>query len=891
MRWYQRVFRRAQTEKRLHAELRFHLERQIADYIASGMTREEARRRARLEFGGLDQVKEECRDVGAGRLIETLIQDLRYGVRQLRRNPSFAVVAVITLALGIGATTAIFSVVNTVLLQPLPYPHQDRIVQLMLGFPQRSQSSLAIPEFMAMRAATKTLDDFSIYDFGGPGINLTGSDRPEQLKGIHVSANYFALFGAPLEIGRTFTSEEDRPGGPRVVVISNALWRGRFGSDQSIVGRVIQLDNEPYVVTGVLGPSFRPDPPADIWLPLQANPNSIDEGHDFLGAAMLKSGFSLEQTKAELKVVSAAFKRRFPAFPKIMGAQVTFSARRLRDAQVSDVRTLLLVLLGVVSFVLLIACANVANLLLARATIRQRELAIRAAVGAGRGRIMRQLLTESVLLSLAGGAAGLVIGYAGVRALLAVNPGDIPRIGGNGSAVALDWRVLLFTVAVAVITGILFGLIPALNTSRSDLHAALKESGSRSGTGLRQNKSRSVLVVVEMALALVLLLGAALLIRTFVAMQMVDPGFNPHNVLTMQMSLAGARFEKTSTVAQMEREVEERAGSIPGVVSVAEAWALPLQAENDMVFNVIGRPPAGKSPYTGDTDWVGVSPQFFNVFQIPLLRGRFFTDHDTAANLHVIIINEAMAKEYWKKRNPIGEEILLGKGLGPEFNEPPRQIVGVVGDVRDYGLNQNSPPIMYVPEAQLNDGLTKLDNSEAPTYWAVRTDVPPFSLTRQIQQQVRIATGGLPVAHIRSMDQVVLESTARADFNMVLFTIFAGVALLLAGIGIYGLIAYSVEQRTHEIGIRMALGASPRGVRNMVVRHGMTLAMMGVAAGVAAGLALTRLIASMLYGVKAWDPVVFVSVAVFLSLIALLATYVPARRASNVDPLVALRYE
>jgi putative ABC transport system permease protein len=818
-------------------------------------------------------------------------QDVRYGLRQLRRSLGFTATAVAALALGIGATTAIFSVVNTVLLQPLPYPHQDRIVQLALHFPQGNQTSLAIPEFMAMRGATHTLEHFTLYDFGGPGINLTGTDRPEQLKGIHVSANYFAVFSAPLAVGRTFTQAEDRPGGPRVVLISDGLWRSRFGGDRNIVGRAIQLGNEPYVVVGVLGRSFHPDPPADIWLPLQANPDSIDEAHFLLGAAVLKPGVALEQAKTELKFTAAAFKRKFPKFGRLMGAQVTFTARPLRDAQVSNVRTLLLLLLGAVGFVLLIACANVANLLLARATIRKRELAIRAAVGAGRGRIIRQLLTESVLLSLAGGAVGLAVGYAGVRALLAINPGDIPRIGENGSAVGLDWRVLLFTVAVAVMTGILFGLIPALNASRSDLHATLKESGSRSGTGLRQNKSRSILVVAEMALALVLLLGAALLIRTFVAMLGVDPGFNPHRVLTMQMSLVGDRFTKASAVAQMEREAAERVGSIPGVASVTAVDALPLQGYYDLTFNIIGRPPTGKNPYTGDADWVFVSPQFFKVFQIPLLRGRLFTDLDTAGNPHVVIINEAMAKQYWKKEDPVGKQILIGTGIGPEWNEPAREIVGIVGNVRDYGLNQDSPPIMYVPAAQLNDSVTAFCSRLAPVYWAVRTQVPPFSLTRQIREQLRIATGGLPVAHIQPMSQVVGESTARADFNMVLFSIFAGVALLLAGIGIYGLIAYSVEQRTQEIGIRMALGASPHGVRRMVVRQGMTLALIGVAIGIAAGLALTRLIASMLYGVKAWDPLAFTAVAVVLSLIAFAATFLPAGGAARVDPVVALRQE
>ncbi len=824
--------------------------------------------------------------------LEDLLHDLRYALRLLRRSPGFTITAIAALALGIGATTAIFSVVNTVLLEPLPYPHSERLVELTLHRPNNYQTSLAIPEFMAMRRATRSLEDFCLYDFGGPGVNLTGGDRPEQLKGIHVSANYFPLFGAPMAVGRPFSKDEDRPDGPRVVVISYGLWRSRFGGDRGIVGRVIQLGGEPYVVTGVLGLDFQPNPAADVWLPVDANPNSIDEAHYLLGAAMLKPGVSLVQANAELKILTGAFKRKFPDFQTLMGNKVAFAARRLQDAQTGGVRTLLLVLLGAVGFVLLIACANVANLLLARATIRKREIAIRAAVGAGRGRIIRQLLTESVLLSLAGGVAGLILGFVGVRALLAINPGNIPRIGEQGSAVSLDGRVLVFTLVVSLLTGILFGLIPALNASRSDLNATLKESGTRSGTGLRQNKSRSILVVVEMALALVLLVGAALLIRTFVAMQAVDPGLNPHNILTMQMSLAGQRFEKTSAVAQMEREAEERVGSIPGVESVSADCYLPATGFNyDLTFNVLGRAPSGKSPYTGDANWAFVSPQFFKVFQIPLLRGRLFTDLDTAAAPHVVIINQAMAKQYWKKGNPVGQQMLIGKGVGPEFIEAPRQIVGIVGDVRDNGLNNNPPPIMYVPSAQINDGVTALGNRLGPVYWTVRTLVPPFSLSQQIQQQLRVATGGLPVAHIRSMDQVLAESTARTDFNMVLFTIFAAIALLLAAIGIYGLIAYSVQQRTQEIGIRMALGASPRDVRNMVVRQGMTLALIGVAAGIGIALAVTRLMASMLYGVKARDPAVFVAVAVLLGLVALLATYLPARRASRVNPVVALRYE
>jgi predicted permease len=496
---------------------------------------------------------------------ENLLQDIRFASRTLWRSPGFMTTAILALALGIGANTAIFTVVNTVLLQPLAYPEPERLVQLELSSPQGNGNITSIPKFNVWREQTQVFQDVAAYDLGGPGINLTGGDRPEQLKGIHVSAGFFRVFGARLAAGRTFSADEDRPGGPAIVVVSGGLWRRRFGADPNFVGRSITLGDEPYTVTGVLNSSFTSDPPADIYLPLRADPNSSDQAHYLHATARLKPGVTLDQAKAAMKQAAEEFKRKFPG----ANPQESFTAEPLRDTVVGDVRKSLLVLVGAVGFVLLIACANVANLLLARATIRKREIAIRAAIGAGRGRLIRQLLTESVLLSLAGGVLGLGLGYAGVRALLAINPGDVPRIGERGSAVVLDWRVLLFTLAVSVLTGILFGLIPAFNVSRADLNLTLKESGQRSGGGLRQNKARSILVISEVALALVLLMGATLLIRTFIALRGVNPGFDTHNVLTIEMSLTGRRFETTAEVNQLVREAERRVTSIPGVSSLA----------------------------------------------------------------------------------------------------------------------------------------------------------------------------------------------------------------------------------------------------------------------------------------------------------------------------------
>jgi predicted permease len=644
-------------------------------------------------------------------------------------------------------------------------------------------------------------------------------------------------------------------------------------------------------VIGILDPTFTSDPPADIYLALKADPNSTDQAHYLRAAARLKPGVTLEKAKAAMKVAAEQFNRKFAAAAGAqLGPQGSFTAEPLRDTIVGDVRKALLVLLGAVSLVLLIACANVANLLLARATIRRREIAIRAAIGAGRGRLIRQLLTESVLLSLAGGLLGLGLGYFGVRGLLAINPGNIPRIGEQGSGITLDWRVLVFTLGVSVFTGVLFGLIPAFNASRTDLNATLKESGLRAGSGLRQNKARSILVVTEMALALVLLVGAALLIRTFGALRSVDPGFDARNVLTMQMSLTGTRFNKAAGVNQLVREVQRRVESLPGVTALASTCCLPLEGGFGLPLTIEGRP-LTDGPFHGGASWHPVSPRYFQVFKIPLVRGRMFTDRDDGGAVPVVLINEGLAKQFWPNSDAVGQRITIGKGIGPEFAEAPREIVGIVGDVRGQGLNNNPDPIMYVPVAQVTDGVTALNNGIIPITWTIRTNVEPYSVSKEIQEALRTASGGLPVAHIRSMEQVRGESTSRTDFNMTLLVIFASLALLLAAIGIYGLMAYSVQQRTQEIGIRMALGASAQDVRKMVVIQGMTLALAGVIIGVAAALGVTRLMASLLYGVTAKDPIAMTSVALLLVGVALAATYLPARRASQMDPVESLRYE
>jgi putative ABC transport system permease protein len=811
--------------------------------------------------------------------------NFKHAVRMFRANPGFTFAAVAALALGIGINTAIFTVVDAVLLKPLTYPDPDRIVQFWNTFPNGNDPSASVPSFHTWEQQTNVFQDAAAYDTNGPGFNLTGA-RPEQVHGIHVTQAYFRLFGASPMLGRTFTPQEDSPNGGKVVVLSYGLWQRKFGGNPNILGSALSLGNEPYTIVGVLGKSFISDPEADIFLPFQFDPNTTDQGSYFEAAARLKTGVTLAQANALLKVAADRFRRRYP---DQLGPKDGFAVEPLRDSIVGDVRKSLLVMLGAVSLVLLIACANVANLLLIHATGRRREFAIRVAMGAGRGRIILQLLTESVLLSVTGGVLGLVLGYVGLRALLAMSPGDIPRIGEHGAAVSIDWRVLAFTLGVSLFTGILFGLFPAIGASRPDLNSTLKESSNRAGTGFRQSKARSLLVMSEISLAMVLLIAAALLIRTLLALHHVNPGFDPHNVLTMEMSLTGDRFQQTTGVAQLVRSGRERLNAIPGVEVSASTCCLPMEGGFGLPFTVVGRP-VDKSQQVG-AGWMSASAGYFEAFKIPMLRGRDFTDRDVAGGPGVVIINESMAKKYWPKENPVGQQIIIGKGLGPEFDEPARQIIGIAGDIHNGSLGQDPRPLMIVPQAQVTDGMTALNARIGPVIWLVRTHTEPHQFISAVSEQLRQASSGFPVARVRSMDEVVVHSTARESFNMLLLSIFGASALVLASIGIYALMAYSVQQRRQEMGIRMALGADRSRIRNLVVWQGMQLTIAGVIVGAGAAFGLTRLIASLLFGVKTWDPMVFVTVPVVLAAVALLAVWLPATRASRLDPMAALRVE
>jgi putative ABC transport system permease protein len=820
----------------------------------------------------------------------TLAADVRYALRTMRRSPGFTAVAVAALALGIGANTAIFTVINSVILEPLPYPQPDRLVRLGRKYPNGHGYSNSIPKYMVWRQ-NHVFESMALYDFSPLGMNLGSGDRPEPVKGAHVSAGFFRVFGGTTTLGRTFTDAEDLPGGAPVAVLSEHLWRNRLGADPQIVGRTALLNKQPYTVVGVMRKGFESDPAADLWFPLQADPASTNQGHYLLSAARLKPGVSLGQARAEMTMLGERFRR---ANPKWMDQGEGVAVIPMKESVVEDVRLALLVLFGAVGFVLLIACANVANLLLARAAVRQKELAIRAAIGASYWRMVRQLLTESVLLAGLGGVAGFALGAWGVRALLLLAPGNIPRLTDRTGALQaiplLDWRVAAFTMAVALLTGILFGLFPALHISNPDLSSTLKEGG-RSGGGLLRKRARSILVVAEVALALVLLTGAALLIRTFVGLHSVDPGFNPHDVLTMQTSLAGGSYDSSAKVDNFVRQVVQRVEGIPGVQAAAAAVELPLSGMSiDLPFNIAGRTPA-KGQYEGDVYWRSVAPHYFRVLQIPLLRGRAFTESDTANSARVVIVNQAMAKEFWKDHDPIGQIVVIGKGLGPQFDDPPREIVGIVGNVRENNLGEKDAGVMYVPQGQVPEGLTKLANSVIPLSWAIRAASDPMALRASVEREIVAVDGLMSASRVRTMDQAISEALSRQNFNMLLLTLFAGIALLLAAIGIYGLMSYSVEQRVQEIGIRVALGAARRDVLKLIVFQGMKLVWIGVLLGLAAAYGITRLLASLLYGVKSSDPVTFAAVAIIVTLVAAAATFVPARRASAIAPSDALRHQ
>ena len=860
----------------LERELRSHLENEADEQRARGLNAEDARDAARRAFGSAAIVREDVRALSPWAALDDTAQDLRYGLRLLKKNPGFAIVAALTLALGVGATTTIFSVVHAVLMRPLPYADADRLAMVWenVNLPQykNAQNAPAPGNFSDWRDRSSTFIDMAAARDGA--WSLTGSGDPIRVSGEMVSASLFRLLQVEPALGRTFTAEEDRAAPSRVVVLGHGLWVDRFGSNPSIVGQTIHLNDEPYVVVGVMPGGFRfPDPDDQLWMPLGLTSAQLaNHGSHFLRVlGRLKPGVTIAQAQADLDIVAARLTNESPQTNTGVGVTVL----SLPEQIVGDVRRPLLVLLGIVGFLLLMVCANIGNLMLARALARGREFAVRAALGASRTRLLRQLLAESVLLATAGGALGLAVAWWGVAALRWLAPANLPRlddIGVNGSVAA-------FNAAAALAAGVLCGIMPALQSQRRDLHGALKDD-SRASSGGARLRARNLLVIVETALGVVVLVGAGLLLRSFVRLSQVPLGFNPNNTVTFRVVLPAARYRTEPQRTAFYHQLLERLQALPGVQSAAGITAVPLAATGRMT----GVSAEGQPPAVGNVrlvDFRTVSPGYFSALSIPLIAGRDVSWSDTNATEPSIVVSETMARTFWPDQQAIGKRIKAGR---PEDNTVPwLTVVGIVADVRQVDLIHVPRPAMYVPASQ--DRAT----GDVLRDWIVRATGDPTPLVPAIRSAVWGLDATLPIARVQTMNQARSASTASQQFTLLLVALFALLALVLAAVGLYGVASYNVSQRTRELGIRVALGAHRGALLRLVLAHGARLTLIGLAVGTIAALALTQVMSTLLFGVGARDPMTFVGVALLLLAVSLVASFVPARRATRVDPVVALR--
>ena len=880
------LFHRDTVESELQDELRFHFDREVEKYERSGLTHQESVRHARLAFGGEEQVKESCREARGTQLTETVLQDVRYGLRTMGRNPGFFSIAALTLALGIGASTAVFSIVDSILLKPLPYPKAERVMMLwregpLAGIGDFPWSPL---EYSILARTEKAFQN--IGAFKKDSFNLTGTANPELLEGVRTTAGFFSVLGVSPALGRVFTTDEDRPGHQGVVVLSNRLWRTRFGGDADVLGKAINLNGSAYTVIGVMPSSFRfpnqegiPfifDLPREtqLWVPLALS-TSPPRGPSELGViAEVKPGESAARIDEQLKLFEAQVDTEIP-----QEKGWSSHAIPLRQQIVSDARRPLLLLLGAVSIVLLIACANVAGLLLNRSLGRRRELTLRGALGAGRFRLIRQLLTESLLLSLSSGVVGILFGLACLLAAKHFGPSDIPHLQETG----LNLPVIAYALGITVITGVLFGLAPAVGATQMNMIEALKEGGQRSIGSAAAPRMRNALLVMQVAMALVLVVAAGLLVRTFYSMLRANAGFDVAKVVTFELPLPAMKYPDTERMAQLYQQVLLRLQSVPAVRSVGFASVVPMGGAADgTVIRIPEHPAANRSeqPYS---NYSFISPGYFTAIGAPLLRGRDFSDADTLTSPHVTIINRVMANRYFPGEDPIGKQVGVGS---TKF--PVRTIVGVVGDIKHASLREVPEPEMLVPFTQ---NEIKVWPSMQTMQFAVRTKIDDASIEESIRQAVHAVDPDLPIAKFATLATLVDSSMTADRFSMILVTSFGVLALVLASIGMYGVISYSVMQRTPEIGIRMALGAERIQIFLMVLRHGAYLAMAGIGIGLLAAVAAARMMRRFLYGVQPTDPITFLAVSVLLILVVLLACYVPGRKAMKVDPMIALRYE
>jgi len=888
MRWFYKLslrfrslFKREHVEQELSDELRFHVEKQIEENVAKGITPEEARYAALRELGGVEQIKEGCRDMRRISYIEDFLQDVRSGLSQLRQNPAFAGVAIVTLALGIGANTAIFSAVYAVLLKPLPFRSPGQLVRVFeandrAGIPAEGCSYPEFQEWQRQNHVFSVMAGATAHE-----LTLTGLGEPTVVRVGDVTADFFTVLGVPPLAGRTFLPADDEPGAGPVVVISEGLWRSRLGADPGLIGSTINLDKRAFTVVGVMPQSFRfsffeEGPSRQLWIPIVQDPlfgpwtkrPNLDV---FSVLARLKPGVSAKQGLAEMAPLANRLAQRY--HPGDKGRTIRFAS--FREAVTGDASAPLLLLLAAVGLVLLIACANVANLLLARATSRAKEFAVRAALGAGRARILRQLLTESAVPALAGAGLGIGLAYWGVQGLSGLLPPTFPR----AESIRADGSVLAFALFLSLGASLLFGVAAAFFASDSRLQTSLQESAGRPGEGKGRRRARNLLVTAEVALAMVLLVGAGLLIRSFAALLSVNPGFETRKILKAEVSLPQFQYSTPQQWVAFSNELLARVQAEPDLQDAAVAVPLPLADQSvNLPFSIANGPPLPPGR-TNTADYVAVSPEYFHVMGIPLLRGRYFSEQDQMSTPRVAIISEELVRIYFPHRDPLGQQLIFGF---PPNGGVKREIVGVVGDVRDVALNKTPGPMMYVPFAQ------------AP-FWGgllvINTSSDASTAAHEIQAKVHEVDRDLPVTDIGWMSEAVDASLGQARLRTWLLGLFGAMALILAAAGIFGVISYSVSRRAHEFGVRMALGAGEGEILRLVLRQALRLALAGVVAGIAVALGLTRLISSLLFGVRATDPATLIVVPLLLTGVALLAAYLPARKATKVDPIVALRYE
>lgn len=883
------VFSRRQEDEKFSDEIHEHLEMLTEENVRRGMSLAEARREARIRLGGVIQLRETHRELTGLPFLETIFQDVRYALRILRKSRGFTAVVALTLGLGIGASTAVFSLVDAVLLKPLPFPHADRIAfpwqvvpaSLNLGYDKGTWDRV---EFLDFSHELKTFEDLGAFQ--SDSFNLTGLGEPVRLNGLRASAEFFPVLGVSPTLGRTFTDEEDHPGHEHEVILSNALWQERFGGDPDILGRTLELNGAPYSIIGVMPrgfafpranempPNFNFAPQVQLWVPLALNrgPRIPAEPSELAVIGRLRPNLTISQAQAELTILGKHFADEYHFSVSFFQYAVTPLARQVAG----DTRQPLLLILAAVGVVLLIACSNVASLLLTRSLGRKRELTLRTALGAGNSRLIRQLLTESVVLASAGGVVGILLAKAAIVAAKIFGPSTIPRLG----EASLDIRVVLFAIGITLLTGILFGLAPALGTTRGNLFESLKEGGHRSGSSRVAQKTRQLLVVSQIALALVLVITAGLLTRTFYHLLSVDPGFHPAHVLTFQLSLPAVKYPDQSHTTSFYNETLRRLQELPRVQSAGVTETIPMSgATENTAIRVPGRVEFS-SMGVPIANYTIASPGYFAAVGTPILRGRPFRELDTADSMPVTVISETMAKKFWPGQDPLGKQVAPKSLLYPLAT-----IVGIAADVKRLSLRESPPPEMYVPYTQ------RVWPSLLTMNVVLRTAQDPSSISANVREAIHSVDPDLPLADIKPLADIVADSMTTPRFSVLLLSAFGGLALLLAAIGMYGVISYNVAQRTQEIGIRIALGAQRRDVLQIVFRYGIRLTAFGIGIGLAVAFGVTRLMNSFLYGVQATDPLTFASVVAVLVLVALAACYIPARRAMKVDPMVALRYE